>query len=70
MLFRKSNATDRTGRFDRVHVNQPDGTVQELTGTKFDDLPFDERIRVLLSGKPRFWLKDKEVAMRDAIKWK
>jgi hypothetical protein len=68
MLFGKSSGVDRTGRFDRVVLTRPDGTTQELTGAQFDDLAFDERIRAILSGRPRFWLKDKEVAVRDAIK--
>jgi hypothetical protein len=67
MGFFGSDELDASARFDRVRVHDPDGSSRELTGAQFDALPFDQRIRILLSGKPRFWLKGKELSMRDAI---
>jgi hypothetical protein len=67
-LFGKPESTDATGRFDRVAFRQPDGGILEITGEEFDKLPLAERIKVILDGKPKFWLNGKEVALLDAVR--
>ena len=69
-LFGPASTTDREGRFDRVVVTRADGKMETLTGAQFDKLPFDERIRIILSGKPQFSLNGKPLTMKDAIRTK
>jgi hypothetical protein len=40
---------------------------RELSGAEFENLPLNERVKILLTGKPRFYLNGQEVAARDAI---
>jgi hypothetical protein len=43
------------------------GMPRELSGAEFDNLPLGERVKILLTGNPRFSLNGQEVTVRDAV---
>jgi len=62
------DGVDRTGKFNRVTVTHPDGTREVMTGVQFENLPFSDRIKVILTGKPTFSLFGREISAREALK--
>jgi hypothetical protein len=43
------------------------GMPRELSGADFEKLPLADRVKIVLTGKPRFSLNGQEVAVRDAL---
>ncbi len=66
-IFGKPVAAGRAGRYDRVVFTGANGVPRELSGAEFDDMPLRERVKILLTGNPRFSLNGQEVAVRDAV---
>ncbi len=54
--------------FDRVEIEQDDGTVQTLTPSEFVKLPMLERIRYLLASRANFFKGADPVAASTAMK--
>jgi hypothetical protein len=58
-----------SGRFDRVTITGPEGTVQ-MTGAEFEALPLDQRIKSIIGGKAKFSLNGRDVPVREALRGK
>ncbi|MGA3121963.1 MAG: hypothetical protein ABSF69_14450 [Polyangiaceae bacterium] len=56
----------RIATFDMVRYAE-NGAYHTLTFAQFCDLPLDERVRLLLVGKPRFFKGDSEVPRLRAL---
>jgi hypothetical protein len=50
-----------------VSFTGANGMPRELSGAEFENLPLVERVKILLSGNPRFFLNGQEVTVRDAV---
>jgi hypothetical protein len=50
-----------------VVFTSANGMPRELSGAEFDNLPLGERVKILLTGNPRFSLNGQEVTVRDAV---
>jgi hypothetical protein len=56
----------RIATFDFVRYLE-DGVERSLSFTQFRDLPLDQRVKMLLVGKPRFFRGDKQIPKARAL---
>jgi hypothetical protein len=61
------NETDGSS-YDQVTITSTEGKVRILSRLEFESLPLDERVRVLLSKRLKFFRRGKEVAATEALK--
>jgi hypothetical protein len=43
------------------------GTSREISGAEFENLPLRDRVKIVLTGNPRFSLNGQEVTVRNAV---